>query len=1123
MPISLPLAEPKTAEYIHIDSENRVHLLLPIVGGETVGLDNTCKTVMEMQTFFYGKEGKDKKPSALEVLSDYAIKLEQDIAFLQESGKFSELLAEKRHRLVQIQGYASILEKVKDRFVKADAAFPEFPKAIHTMLERQSNCITIHLSPEHPDYFLRTKSPVFSLARPPAVIRDGYYVDHPVDRYAGLGPSLRAHLRYGLGRSDSSSSNVKAQLIEEIGDYYKDKTKPTLAELQSYITRRVAEEFSQNVDLTKDSSGMVLDADYFENILACPYDDCSVDEAASYILGGALADQFWSGLKQNNIFRPDDKLTAEKNSEQLAMASEFFLANINIYCRAQGLSSKNFGPELDKKAEDIAKRIAATISANGSVEEELFKIINELKRPLGLSRALNDEDKIKIKAEFTVQYNTIKDSPHLDEFIFFLPEVQGDFFNHKNRISLPFLDLITTTLPDLRRDEQAAITQLMSAHQLQDNVRALKAKPLRALQANNPIATSTFQSFLQSINDRTYSHCANYLCSQIQKKSDLTTQLSFKELDALLNHPKWAQMERVIRSNPDLDKRAHYIQAIDYAKNHLAMMHEKLLGPQGGKVNLEAIRTPQKWTDSLASLEECIKSYKGKFFYRFKSDERKAQIKALDDILVDLKMNEGQSPAAKMQALNHALMSFNSLIQTIKESQPGKKSTLQGKIEATRERLLTLFDLSKTAIARKPEDPEQDLLDYENTVLGVLAEHKSLHHLNSSWLTKEGMAVIQQLPANYYTYDNVSFLNTTTSAQWDQSVLKAIQKDKVPFDRTFNFDALRDRGQFIMAIEARNLPAALQQSLLNLDKTWWSASTAIDKLVTLNLETLPEKVINFLNTIAPTQLDDHVVQGLAHRAASKQWTSQPLTVDLLRQEGKQHQLLGDLSTSHPILHQLKKEWWTESRIAAIKSLGPECFTQSVVNFLNIIQPEQLNKQLIQGIQRSNKTVPLDFRAVYSLGADHAPSVRAESTPIVQSPPIDQSNDVRTERRSPLNRHESLLAKINAAKAQYAAHTKNKWFDIGGERKAKNDIIQEELGKAVEKLSSPDADVVAAKAIVKAAKATIEAVYGEKTWSWFKWNHVVPESGKVLGKLIEQLSSPEMDASASMRTAMQATM
>ncbi len=36
MPISLPLAEPKTAEYIHIDSENRVHLLLPIVGGETL-------------------------------------------------------------------------------------------------------------------------------------------------------------------------------------------------------------------------------------------------------------------------------------------------------------------------------------------------------------------------------------------------------------------------------------------------------------------------------------------------------------------------------------------------------------------------------------------------------------------------------------------------------------------------------------------------------------------------------------------------------------------------------------------------------------------------------------------------------------------------------------------------------------------------------------------------------------------------------------------------------------------------------------------------------------------------------------------------------------------------------
>lgn len=55
MLLSLALVEPKTAEYLHIDSHNRVHLLLPIVGGESIGIDNTCKTVMEMQAFFMAR------------------------------------------------------------------------------------------------------------------------------------------------------------------------------------------------------------------------------------------------------------------------------------------------------------------------------------------------------------------------------------------------------------------------------------------------------------------------------------------------------------------------------------------------------------------------------------------------------------------------------------------------------------------------------------------------------------------------------------------------------------------------------------------------------------------------------------------------------------------------------------------------------------------------------------------------------------------------------------------------------------------------------------------------------------------------------------------------------------
>lgn len=92
------------------------------------------------------------------------------------------------------------------------------------------------------------------------------------------------------------------------------------------------------------------------------------------------------------------------------MAAEFFLASINIFCKAQGLSNKNFGPEMDKNAEQIAERVKTAIS-NGTAEEELFKIINELQTPLGLSRPLNAEDQAKIKKTFGIQYSTINNTP----------------------------------------------------------------------------------------------------------------------------------------------------------------------------------------------------------------------------------------------------------------------------------------------------------------------------------------------------------------------------------------------------------------------------------------------------------------------------------------------------------------------------------------------------------------------------------------------------------------------------------------------------------------------------------------------------------------------------------------
>ena len=49
----IPFAEPTAPRYIYVDPEtNQVHLLVPIVGGQDISTDNTCKSTVAMDAFF---------------------------------------------------------------------------------------------------------------------------------------------------------------------------------------------------------------------------------------------------------------------------------------------------------------------------------------------------------------------------------------------------------------------------------------------------------------------------------------------------------------------------------------------------------------------------------------------------------------------------------------------------------------------------------------------------------------------------------------------------------------------------------------------------------------------------------------------------------------------------------------------------------------------------------------------------------------------------------------------------------------------------------------------------------------------------------------------------------------
>ena len=91
----IPLTELITPRYIHMNpATNKVHLMVPVVGGQEISTDNTCKATVALREFFDG--------GALRELTAYKEALAFDIGLL-DAGDAKR--AGKEARLAQIDAY----------------------------------------------------------------------------------------------------------------------------------------------------------------------------------------------------------------------------------------------------------------------------------------------------------------------------------------------------------------------------------------------------------------------------------------------------------------------------------------------------------------------------------------------------------------------------------------------------------------------------------------------------------------------------------------------------------------------------------------------------------------------------------------------------------------------------------------------------------------------------------------------------------------------------------------------------------------------------------------------------------------------------------------------------------
>ena len=431
MPILMPLTEPANPRYIYINPvTNKVHLLVPIVGGEEISRDNTCKVMVELREFF--------NDGALSELKKYKSALALDISGL---GVGDPRRIAKEERLSQIEAYIEAVSAMK----------MSYSEAIHAFQARPSNLYSIQLRPSFQDSQSSVINPVFNVERknegvwtPLSALYNAIHSLYPAVTIAV--PDARTRLK----------ATVEAALSPS----------PTFEEVQSALTAQCLSLFGLHVDFTRQTNGTEASKALIEEMMGLSIEPTADGQSpvlptpeqykAGYIDGllGACAPDIWDSIPAPIFYSIPAETPNEERRERLSMMTQFFLANLNVYCKSHGISSLNFGAILDA-SNDLSRELVTTVTtalaASDDVEEKIGAFFNGKTATFGLTHPLSTEEIQAVKQQFERTYKTITatlENPHMDDFMILDREARGEIakcVTHQNAICVNFAEIIDPT------------------------------------------------------------------------------------------------------------------------------------------------------------------------------------------------------------------------------------------------------------------------------------------------------------------------------------------------------------------------------------------------------------------------------------------------------------------------------------------------------------------------------------------------------------------------------------------------------------------------------------------------------------------------------------------------------
>lgn len=421
----MPFAEPTAPRYIYIDPEiNQVHLLVPVVGGQEISTDNTCKSTVAMDEFF-------QQGAALRELNTYKAALEFDLQFIEDGHPQKE---PKQERLRQINAYIAAIPAMQGRY----------NEAITSLLQTPSNFHSIQLRPKELDNQSRVINPVFSLNRGVSqgetlsALYNAMYQALPSATIAPIDP--RSKLNDAVMASLPEQANfetIQQTLTEQCNALLGIDVDFTSADMPDPSDRK------KKIKVTV---GKV----FMDKILCNSEANPGTPEQYTNALINTCAPNLWFNLPVSPFYSEQGNTD---RTERLSMATQFFLAHVNAYSAANDISSQNFGTTLDASSDlsdGIATIVVSALGCGADVEHSLCVFMNEHAAEFELTRALKKADIQHIKEKFTRNYNTVtatKENPHMDDFMLLDTQAQaGKFVMYQGSICVDFLELADPSL-----------------------------------------------------------------------------------------------------------------------------------------------------------------------------------------------------------------------------------------------------------------------------------------------------------------------------------------------------------------------------------------------------------------------------------------------------------------------------------------------------------------------------------------------------------------------------------------------------------------------------------------------------------------------------------------------------